>query len=224
MTRRLPRLLPLITLTALFGAVSRGVWWLVAAPLTPVPELLHGRHGQLSLEDALVMVLAATILAGWLWCLGTACLLIVEVTFRGTRRPARLGRRSDCCPWPVRAVVLTVLGAGAASTLAVPAFADGLAAPVPQPAAALVGLPIPDRQAVGSAGARPVAVHVVRPGECLWSIAEDRLPPGASTVLVDRSWRRLYAANRGTVGSDPDLIRPGTRLGLPYSQSRKDAR
>ena len=219
------RLVRLLAVTVLLGAVSRGVWWLVTPVLAPVPDLLD-RPGHLPLEQALAIALAATLLAGWLWCVLTAGLLSLELTVRGAPRQARALPTSARCPAPVRAVVLAVLGgAGAAGTLTVPAHADGLVAPAPRPAAAVVGLAVPDRQAAAVAGTPPGAVHVVRPGESLWSIAESRLPAGASAALVDRDWRRLYAANRRTVGPDPDLIRPGTSLGLPHHlQPRKDAR
>jgi len=56
------------------------------------------------------------------------------------------------------------------------------------------------------------AVHgagevTVRSGDTLSEIAQEHRVPGG--------WPALYAANRGTIGSDPDLIRPGERLALP---------
>jgi resuscitation-promoting factor RpfA len=48
--------------------------------------------------------------------------------------------------------------------------------------------------------------HLVRPGDTLWSIAEHD--------HVHGGWPTLYAANRTTVGDDPDLILPGQVLHL----------
>jgi len=60
----------------------------------------------------------------------------------------------------------------------------------------------------------PRRSYVVRPGDCLWSIAE-RLVPDADAAVVDAAWRRVHHANRRIVGPDPDLILPGTTLRIP---------
>lgn len=50
-------------------------------------------------------------------------------------------------------------------------------------------------------------VHVVQPGESLWSIAE--------TVAGDASlWPALFRANRDQIG-DPSVLHPGQRLAIP---------
>ena len=43
----------------------------------------------------------------------------------------------------------------------------------------------------------------------------DTLSAIATALRVPGGWQALYAANRRAVGSDPDLIRPGTVLALP---------
>src|SRR5256885_5158383 len=55
--------------------------------------------------------------------------------------------------------------------------------------------------------ARPVARYAVRPGDTLSGIA--------ARFAVRGGWPALYAANRPLIGSDPDVIRPGTILVLP---------
>lgn len=50
-----------------------------------------------------------------------------------------------------------------------------------------------------------MSTYTVRPGDTLSKIAEK----------YATDWRTLYAANRGVVGSDPNLIRPGMVLALP---------
>ena len=95
----------------------------------------------------------------------------------------------------------------------------------------LGGLPLPDRvTGAGAPASAPVAVlraHpartapgppdvvTVRPGDSLWSIAARLLGPGASDAQVARAWHRIAALNSGRLGSDPDLILPGTRLAVP---------
>ncbi|MET9656293.1 transglycosylase family protein [Streptomyces sp. NPDC006510] len=56
--------------------------------------------------------------------------------------------------------------------------------------------------------AEPAAdgAYTVRPGDNLWSIADAQKVPGG--------WPALYEANKGAVGSDPDLILPGQSLDL----------
>jgi LysM repeat protein len=51
------------------------------------------------------------------------------------------------------------------------------------------------------------ATYVVQPGDTLSGIA--------AALSVRGGWPALYAANRSTVGADPDLLRPGTSLTLP---------
>ena len=64
-------------------------------------------------------------------------------------------------------------------------------------------------------------MYTVVPGDSLSRIAEERNVRGG--------WRGLYAANRATVGADPDLILPGQRLALrgkaaaPGAPARKAA-
>ena len=66
------------------------------------------------------------------------------------------------------------------------------------------------RQATPERGA---SVHIVQPGESLWSIAEALLPPGASAMSVAAEVAQLWELNRDRIPSgDPDLIAVGQRL------------
>ncbi|RBP66151.1 LysM domain-containing protein [Brevibacterium sanguinis] len=57
-----------------------------------------------------------------------------------------------------------------------------------------------------AASADPV-VHVVVPGDCLWSIAA-----AYSEGSTARAAREIHEANRAVIGPDPNLIMPGQRL------------
>ena len=57
--------------------------------------------------------------------------------------------------------------------------------------------------------------HVVRRGDCLWSIAAARLGANVSPAQVDAAWRNIYAINQSTIGNDPNLILVGMQLELP---------
>ena len=61
--------------------------------------------------------------------------------------------------------------------------------------------------------------HVVADGDTLWSIARATLPAPESAAEITAEWHRWYAANRGVIGADPDLIRPGQDLIRPASGS-----
>ncbi len=87
----------------------------------------------------------------------------------------------------------------------------------------LAGLELPDLPSSGP-GTAPAAGPsarqvVVQEGDCLWRIAERRLPPNASAVEVASLTWRLYALNRSTIGDDPDLIQPGMALIAPEGAS-----
>lgn len=56
---------------------------------------------------------------------------------------------------------------------------------------------------------------VVRRGDTLWSIAARHLGPSATAAEIAVEWPRWYAANRETIGPDPDLIIPGELLQPP---------
>jgi LysM repeat protein len=61
--------------------------------------------------------------------------------------------------------------------------------------------------ASAQAGRTSAGSYVVQPGDTLSGIATALGTPGG--------WPALYAANRGAIGSDPGLIRPGMALVLP---------
>jgi len=57
--------------------------------------------------------------------------------------------------------------------------------------------------------------YVVRRGDALWDVAARHLGPGASAADIAREWPRWYAANRGVIGADPNLIHAGDVLVPP---------
>ena len=78
----------------------------------------------------------------------------------------------------------------------------------------------PSTSSSGSNAARERArpgdrVHVVAPGESLWSIASDVLGDRASVATIAREVNRLWELNSERVGTgDRDLLLVGTRLAL----------
>lgn len=56
---------------------------------------------------------------------------------------------------------------------------------------------------------------VVLRGDSLWGIAAAELGSGATPADIAARWPAWYAANRGTIGPDPDVILPGLILRQP---------
>lgn len=203
--------------------------------------------GALPLDRAL-LDLASCVLqgcVGWAWLALSATVVEAWCGVRPTRQ--RHWHVLWHLPAGPRRLVLGGCGVALASALAAPAVASGATPPSHSPGrhpvpALLARLPLPARavappRAVAAApapassasgdsrSARPSTTAVgagrtvvVAPGDSLWSIAARDLPPGTSAGTVAGRWRAIYAANRGAIGRDPNLIRPGQRLLLP----RKD--
>ncbi len=169
------------------------------------------RHPAESEYDALLLALAAWILlgcAGWALLIGIAA--VVETTSAG-RLPATAWVG---CPRSLRRLLLAGLGLAlvGAGPLQAPATASA-EAPLPVPAR-----PVGTVQSDDEADPRPGLV--VRPGDSLWRIAERHLHSSASADEVAALVHRLHDRNRGVIGPDPDLIRPGQRLAVPPRPDR----
>ncbi|MDX6375444.1 MAG: hypothetical protein QOD98_4432 [Nocardioidaceae bacterium] len=152
-------------------------------------------------DEALVRLClgALVVAAGWAWLQGMTG---VADAWRGTPRAAHGG---------VRRLAVAACGVALAGALTAPAHAgtDG--------SDPLSGLPLPER-AEGPAQPRHPTV-VVRPGDTLWGLAERDLPTPATDRRVTSRWHAVYRRNRGVIGPDPDLIRPGQVLSLPKENS-----
>ncbi|WP_256639823.1 M23 family metallopeptidase [Streptomyces murinus] len=139
------------------------------------------------------------------------------------------GRHRRYQPNRINRASLTVTAGGAG--LALPLIAAGTAAGTATGADARTGTeagshagPRADTRDDAPGRALDASAHDVRPqttpqsragrttmytvvhGDTLSGIADEHHVPGG--------WQKLYAANRATVGADPDLILPGERLGL----------
>lgn len=60
---------------------------------------------------------------------------------------------------------------------------------------------------------------VVRPGDSLWSISEERLGPDATPRRILNGAEQIHALNRARIGADPDLIFAGQELLVPPAMS-----
>lgn len=146
------------------------------------------------------------------WLLLVVLLLVVEGV-SGRRWGARVAPRH------VRRALAVACGIGVLAGVAGPAIAHDSGRGSPTGAAPLTGLALPDRLATGPATVRAVASapprrHVVRPGDCLWAIADARLA-GASPARIASYADAIYRTNARVIGDDPDLIHPAQTLRLP---------
>ncbi len=173
-------------------------------------------------EPERVVLAAAGLLAWTAWAWGALGLLLTAAAaLPGACGAAAGGLSRLVLPAGLRTASGLALGVG----LVVSAPAAG-AAPVADPAA--VAVPEPPTGDPGPAVPSPPdwpdgttaapAEHLVVPGDCLWRIAEDRLPaggPGHTDTDIARAVDRWWAANAAVIGPDPDLIRPGQVLTPP---------
>lgn len=204
-----------VWITVSLGALGAGALAGPPAVLLLRPATWSGDFAALLAPVCAVAFLAA---AGWLWALTTVTVIEV-LRGRASRSGAGVARR----------LVLLACGVAVVTGTAAPVAAAGGG-----DQGSVAGLRLPDRP-VGAPHAmtvdRPAApagraarsadpvVHVVRPGESLWSLAEQVSGPGAD---LDAAWRAIWAANREVVGDDPDLILPGQRLRLPHTDRTTD--
>lgn len=63
---------------------------------------------------------------------------------------------------------------------------------------------------------------VIKPGDSLWSISEERLRPDATPQQVANEVDRIHMLNRSRIGGDSDLIFPGQEILLPPVADRTD--
>ncbi len=187
--------------------VAVTTWWLLDAT-EPLRRPASPEY------DHLLLALASWVLFGcaaWAVALGVA--VVVESASSG-RLPATAWVG---CPRPLRRLLLTGVGVAlvGAGPVQAPASASGQP-PLPVPARP-VGSVQADPQADTRSDTRSDTLPglVVHSGDNLWRLAEDRLPPSAAPGEVAGLVNALHRRNRGVIGPDPDLIRPGQRLVIP---------
>jgi len=152
--------------------------------------------------DELLLATAAWVLLGcaaWAMAIGVAA--VVETSSSGRLRATALVG----CPRSLRRLLLTGLGVALVGAGPVQPQATASAQPP---------LPVPARP-VGTVHADTRPAMVVHRGDTLWHLAADRLRSSASAGEVAALVQDLHHRNRGVIGPDPDLIRPGQRLAVP---------
>ena len=190
------------------------VWRLVARPMAGLSL------SKMDFEAALVALSSLGLVA----CAGWLALAATVVVFE-----AVLGVcvARSVCPLRLRRGLLLACGVAIGVGLSAPAVADAPGSAEPRTATArtgpVSGLAVPDR----TTGSTPIPTEatpadvLVRAGDSLWALAARALPEGAGDAQVATTWRAIYAANATRIGTDPDLIFPGTMLRLPDTVTNK---
>jgi len=167
--------------------------------------------------DALVVAAAAW--AAWLLSGAAVAALLLAMLSRGGGRVAATARMLlRAAPAPLRRWATAVVAAAVGVAAAAPASAAAATAPRPRPAVApALGWPQAPTVPAGRAHPHPSVrtAVVVRPGDCLWSVAARDLGRDATATRVAAAWPLWWAANRASIGADPDLVIPGQRLLRP---------
>ncbi|RIK17118.1 MAG: hypothetical protein DCC50_02700 [Acidobacteria bacterium] len=154
--------------------------------------------------------------------------LLVAATLGGAQASA-----VAAAPVPAAVAVVPVPAAVAAASAETPERAEDVPVPGWTPTTSSSGRrasPATSGAASGEVGlvsttpsaSRPSddrAVVVVHAGDTLWDIAARALGEHATDQDVAEAWPRWYAANRETIGEDPDLLLPGQRLVAPASET-----
>ena len=94
-----------------------------------------------------------------------------------------------------------------------PTPAPGSAGARPAAATAPAGRTVPAAQAPAPTGATDGGTYTVVSGDSLSKIAKKHLGDA-------KRWRELYDANKGVIGDDPDLIKPGQKLRIPGTSGK----
>jgi nucleoid-associated protein YgaU len=225
--------LPAATVVCI-GAAVLGLRWATTT------QLAAARAGIATFDDVvgLVAAVACWALLGW-----TA--MALAVTALGSV-PGSVGRRATdaavrLVPAATRRAARFVLGlavvagpVGTASAASAAQPPTRVVATVDRPSTVSDVLLLPDvgrPRRSGSVGPaadtdaggigshrQPQTTVVVRPGDCLWTIAARFLGPDTSDAEIAAEWPRWYALNRHVIGADPDLLLPGTSLRTPIAR------
>ena len=88
---------------------------------------------------------------------------------------------------------------------------------------AVIDSPAPAPATATATATAKVSQVTVQHGDSLWSLTQ-QIVPDASASEIASLWPALFQANMDAIGSDPNLILPGTSLEIPTSFSSSPVR
>jgi hypothetical protein len=185
-----------------------------------------GVLAELPFDEVLTALCSVALLVCASWLVAVTSLVGLEAVAQAAAQPSAPATwaRERLCPGTLRRVLLAGCGIALVSGLVTTtAYAD--AAGAVDPGALVSGLRLPDRAVgapeLGGRGAStsrsrsaPGLVEVSA-GDSLWSLAQQVLGGRPTDPETTAAWRAIYLANVDRIGTDPDLIFPGTTLHLP---------
>lgn len=220
--RRLTGLLAALTI---LGIVAGLPLLLVAIDATPWPEHLPTLSDitttLTTVDDGRLFLGLVSVLAWAAWAFMALSLLVEMVSrLRGLRAPRLPGLslpQAASTRLVSTALLLIVTGTATTGTATAAPAATPAAAPAAVVTQVVATHSVSTHHAAGQRTAsteRPT--HLVRPGESLWSIADDHLGDG-------NRWPEIAALNRRLLDGNPSLLRTGWTLTLPTTTPSKAA-
>ena len=135
-------------------------------------------------------------------------------------RSLHVGLLSACA---ATSLWLSACGGGGGSPTATPATgAAASVSPAPSPVRPLLASPVASPSAApGVVGATPSTTASQTAGGDTYEVQSgDTLATISQQYYGDPTqWRRIYDANKDTIGDDPDKLKLGTKLTIPPKQS-----
>lgn len=215
---------PLVGLLGVLGTISSFRFITATAGYLDVHWQDPAGYLMIGAAVFLSVVFVRAAIAGLLYTLGE---ILAACGNADAQRFLVLARRS--APLLVRSVLIAATGTSAVACTQPSPPADGESVTVVDPGWGTDPLPSDRARMQRQVGHRELRSHskkddrhigqviIVRRGDTLWTIAARTLPTGARTADIVNSWHRWYQVNRGVIGDDPNLIRPGQRLKRPAS-------
>jgi nucleoid-associated protein YgaU len=213
--------------------LSLAVVALTSALAAGGPGRRRGRRVALAISPAWARPAVALLLAAGVTAGSTGCTAWPSAASRVVAEASTATAAAPQTPGAPRQVAAPSEPVQLSGVLAAPGLPDpewqslpdpGWRAPAPPPAPLLppaeAALVTSGASRTGAPAARALRTAeervVVHRGDSLWTIAARSLGGGASDAEVAAEWPRWWHANRAVIGSDPDLLRPGTRLTPPH--------
>jgi hypothetical protein len=195
-----------VTLLATSAALALCLW-LTASTVFAVLAHLPGRVGQLAARVARAVAPAVA---------RRLAAVLVGAAVGGSLVPGAALASEDAHLVTARHLgAAAAVGQGPGFVVTPPPHAVERPGPGWTPTRATVSSPPSPELLTASPRATDGSAVVVHRGDTLWALVRRHLGPGASEAEVALAWPQWHAANRATIGDDPDLLLPGQVLRAP---------
>jgi hypothetical protein len=207
--------LSLLVLTVLLVGIPVALLLLTGSPLPSRAPNLDGVTSTLTSRDDGSLFIGAVKLITWLaWaCFAVSCLTELTAFLRGRQAPSlpALDGPQRFAAYLIASIALafTATSAQAANATSPPAHAAEI-----KSAAKTTG-----QEATAVSRQDRPKLHVVKPGENLWKIADEELGNGDRYKEIFKASRNLEQPDGVPALTNPRVIHPGERLAIPEDKS-----